>query len=223
MPLEKQGQTEPQGNTEPASLVLPRGATDLDLGVGSQAGRLLTSQFSGPQPRVTVAAGMVIVRYPRSFRRTTGRITLDPAAEWTIASRGPALRWRADLSGVGLASIHIDGGAKQTHIVLPETGKRVLLEISGGADRMTIVRPPAVAADLTIDGGASGLVFDDQQLGGIGGTVRLQSNPGETLAGSYDIRIGSGASRLNVTTTELPDPHPPGTNRRNDNPKGTTT
>jgi hypothetical protein len=218
----KVGQTEPQGNTEPASLVLPRGATDLDLGVGSQEGRLLTSQFSGPQPKVTQAPGVVIVRYPRSFRRTTGRITLDPAAEWTIAARGPALRWRADLSGVGLASIHIDGGAKQTHIVLPETGKRVLLEISGGADRVTIVRPPTVAADLTIDGGASGLVFDQQQLGGIGGTVRLQSNPGETLGGSYDIRIGSGASRLNVTITDLPDTHPPGTNRRNDDPKGTT-
>jgi len=219
----KQGQTEPQGNTEAASLVLPRGAADLELGVGSQGGRLHTSQFSGPQPRVTEAAGMVIVRYPRSFRRTTGRVTLDPAVEWTIAARGPALRWKADLSGAALASIHIDGGAKRTHIVLPEPGKRVLLEISGGADRVTIVRPPTVAASLTIDGGASGLVFDHQQLGGIGGTVRLQSNPDETLAGSYDIRIGSGASRLKVTTTDLPETHPPGTNRRDDNPKGTTT
>lgn len=218
----KQGQPRPQGNLEAASLVLPRGAADLDLGVGPQAGRLLTSQFSGPQPSVTQTAGMVIVRYPLSFRRTTGRITLDPAVEWTIAARGPALRWRADLSGVELASIHIDGGAKQTHIVLPEPGKRVLLEISGGADRVTIVRPPTVVADLTIDGGASGLVFDHEQFGGIGGTVRLHSQPRETVAGSYDIRIGSGASRLNVSTTDLPDTHPPGTNRRNDNPKGTS-
>jgi hypothetical protein len=219
----KQGQTEPQPNTQAASLVLPRGATDLDLGVGAQEGRLLTSQFSGPQPKVTQAAGVVIVRYPRSFRRTTGRITLDPATEWTIAARGPALRWKADLTGLELASIHIDGGAKQTHIVLPETDKRVLLEISGGADRVTIFRPPTVAADLSIDGGASRLVFDHQQLGGIGGTIRLHSPLGQPHAGSYDIRIGSGASRLNVTTTDLPDTHPHGTNRNNDHPKGTTT
>ena len=218
----KQGQTEPQPNTQAASLVLPRGATDLDLGVGAQEGRLLTSQFSGPQPKVTQAAGVVIVRYPRSFRRTTGRITFDPATEWTIAARGPALRWKADLTGLELASIHIDGGAKQTHIVLPEPSKRVLLEISGGADRVTIVRPPTVVADLTIDGGASHLVFDREQIGGIGGTVRLHSHHGETLAGSYDIRIGSGATHLNVTTTDLADPHPPGTDRRNDNTKGTS-
>jgi len=198
----KQGVTEPQGNAAAASLLLPRGATDLDLRAGPHDGRLIISQFSGPQPRVTEAAGMVIVRYPRRFRRTTGRITIDPAVEWTIAARGPALRWKADLSRVGLAAIHLDGGAKQTHILLPETGKRVVIEISGGADRVTIVRPPKVAADLTIDGGANGLIFDDQQLDGIEGAVRLQSNPGEPLANSYDIRIGSGATRLNVTTAD---------------------
>jgi hypothetical protein len=145
----------------------------------------------------------VVVRYPRSFRRTTGRITLDPGLEWTIAVRGPALRWEADLTGVALASIHIDGGAKQTHILLPEPGKRVPIEIGGGADRVTIVRPPTVAVYLSIDGGASRLVFDHQQLGGIVGTVRLQSNPGDPLAGSYHIQIGSGASRLEVATTDL--------------------
>ena len=193
----------PHGNIEAASLVLPRGATDLDLRVESQDGRLLASQFSGPQPRVTNAAGTVVVRYPRSFRRTTGRITLDPGFEWTIAVRGPALRWEADLTGVALASIHIDGGAKLTHILLPEPGKRVPIEISGGADRLTIVRPPTVTVYLNIDGGASRLVFDHRQLGGIGGTVRLQSNPGDPLAGSYHIYIGSGASRLEVTTTDV--------------------
>jgi hypothetical protein len=183
--------------------MLPRGATDLDLRVASQHGRLLTSQFSGPQPKVTKAARTVVVRYPRSFKRTTGRITLDPVPEWTIAARGPALRWEADLTGATLASIHIDGGAKQAHILLPEPGKRVPIEISGGADRVTIVRPPTVAVHLTIDGGATHLTFDQQQMGGIAGTVRLQSNPGDRVAGSYHIQIGSGASRLDVTTTDL--------------------
>lgn len=186
----------------PATLALPRGAADLELRAGAPDGRLITKQFSGPQPTVSEAAETVVVSYPRSFRRTTGRIGLHPEFEWTIAVRGPALRWEADLTGVALASVMIDGGAKQSHILLPQPGRRVPISINGGADRLKIVRPPTVAVDLAVDGGANGLIFDEQRLGGLGGSVRLESRPGDPLAGSYEIHIGSGAHQLEVTTTD---------------------
>lgn len=187
----------PQREPGTAKLIFPRGAADLSVSAGN-AGGLATGSFSGPQPEVTSAGNTVFVRYPRGPGRTRGELRLDPAVEWSIESRRGVAEWTADLTGLRLAALRIAGGASRLWLDLPAPAHRVDIEVDEGVDRVTIVRPSEVGVVVQIGRRASNLIFDNQRFKAISGEVRLESENSDPSAGSYQIRIGSGARRLTM-------------------------
>ena len=74
------------------------------------------------------------------------------------------------------------------------------VRISGGASKVTLLRPRGSEARAEVSGGASQLVFDDQRLGAVGGRTVLASGGFADAADRYEIRFTGGASQVTVTT-----------------------
>jgi hypothetical protein len=81
-------------------------------------------------------------------------------------------------------------------IVLPAPAGTVPVRVSGGASKVTMRRPAGTAAQASISGGASQLVFDGQRLGAVGGKTRLESGGYDAAVDRYDLRFSGGASKL---------------------------
>ena len=54
-------------------------------------------------------------------------------------------------------------------------------------------RPEGVAVQLRVDGGAGGIAFDRQRLGGVGGGTVLESTGADRAADRYVIELNGGA------------------------------
>jgi hypothetical protein len=181
------------------TLAFTRGAREIDIFAGRVSDLLFTARFQGRQPRVSVnEKSTVRVHYRFGPQRTLGLIRLNPAVKWSIQIWGGATHFHADLTGLVLASISIDGGASHVTLRLPEPSARVPVHIRRGASQVTILRPPGVPAGLDVRKGASQLVFDEQRFGALGGDIQLRSPTGNGSSGRYDIDVGGGASRLSV-------------------------
>jgi len=181
------------------TLAFTRGARDVDIYAGQTSDRLFTARFQGRQPKVSVnRKSTVEVHYRFGRPRIQGLIELNPAVKWAIQIWGGADHLKADLTGLALASISMDGGASNVTLRLPKPSARVPVHIRRGASQVTILRPPGVPARLDVRKGASQLVFDEQRFGALGGDIRLRSPTGNRSSGRYDIDVGGGANRLSV-------------------------
>jgi hypothetical protein len=191
--------TAPRRGIAAGTLAFTRGARDVDIYAEQTSDRLFTARFQGRQPKVSVnGKSTVEVHYRFGRPRTQGLIQLNPAVKWAIQIWGGAGHLNADLTGLVLASISIDGGASHVTLRLPEPSARVPVHIRRGASQVTILRPPGVPAGLDVTKGASQLVFDEQRFGALGGDIQLRSPTGNGSSGRYDIDVGGGASRLSV-------------------------
>lgn len=191
----------PKGEGRSATLILPRGAANLHVRAGGGED-LATGSFSGHQPEITSSGSTVFVRYPRGAGRTRGELRLNRGMEWAIESGRGIAAWTADLTGLELATLRIAGGASRVWLNLPRPEHRVHIEVDKGVDRVSIVRPAEIGAVLQLEDGASNLVFDNQRIKAISGELRLESDLGDPTAGTYQITIKSGASRLSVGTSQ---------------------
>jgi hypothetical protein len=191
--------TAPRRGVAAGTLAFTRGVRDVDIYAGQTSDRLFTARFRGRRPKVSVnGKSAVEVHYRFGRPRTQGLIQLNPAVTWAIQIWGGAGHLNAELTGLALASISIDGGASDITLRLPEPGARVPVRIGRGASRVTILRPPGVPAGLDIRKGASRLVFDEERFGALGGDIRLKSPTGNRSSGRYEIDVGGGASHMSV-------------------------
>ena len=61
-----------------------------------------------------------------------------------------------------------------------------------------IRRPSGTAAQISVRGGASNLVFDAQRLGAVGGSTRLSTPGWDAAPDRWSIELTGGASDLSV-------------------------
>jgi hypothetical protein len=193
----------PLGSASSGRLMFARGAANVTLSVDPLMEELFRARFDGPLPEVHAQDGDVTIRYPRTFhpfewRKRAAEVTLNGSIPWGIEFRGGLSGLDADLSGLGLGSFEVIGGASKVAVTLPRPSDTVTLRVSGGASNVTINRPAGVAVRVRVSGGATGLALDDQRFGTIGGETRLQTPDYEGAADRYDVEVSGGASGLTV-------------------------
>jgi DNA-binding MarR family transcriptional regulator len=200
--------TAPVESATKGRLVFERGASDIYVAVDPAMGDLLRARLEGSTSQVRAQNGTVTVRQRRRRLPSVGRdehaneIQLNGSIPWEVEVRGGASNLAADLGELKLGSLEIKGGASQVELTLPPPSGTIPLRVLGGAEGLTVRRPKGVAARVYVSRGASGLVFDEQRHGAVGGETSLQSPDYEHAAHRYDIEVSGGVSDL---TIEPPD------------------
>jgi len=97
-----------------------------------------------------------------------------------------------------ISSIEITGGTSESELALPRPRGTSTLRLSGGASRLVIRRPGGTAAQISVRGGASNLVFDAQRLGAVGGPTRLSTPGWDAAPDRWSIDVTGGASDLSL-------------------------
>ena len=186
-------------------LVVASGATRLALRADAGMAELYRASFEGAVPDVTAESGTVVIRYPRrlrlfKLRQQAAEVALNATIPWRIVIRGGAAEVTANLVGLDLAGLEIEGGASMVRLNLPEPSGTVRVRITAGASQVTVQRPPGVAARVRVTGWASALIFDEQAVGDTATDVRLQTPGYEDAPRRYDIVVSGSASQFTVIT-----------------------
>jgi hypothetical protein len=167
-------------------------------GCGLEAPYLVHGLFDGTLPRVRVEGGSVELGYSRwagFLCAQGGRLDLHPGLPWRIEIHGGSSGLHARLGDLSLSALSIYGGVSDVLIELPWPEGRVTIDVHGGAERLTLVRPHGAALCVQAQGGAANVLLDDTYLGSVGGGLRWCTEGGGQ-DGYYDVRIHGGASRL---------------------------
>jgi DNA-binding MarR family transcriptional regulator len=192
----------PIGGIEHGRLRFAAGAARLELR-GARIKDLYRARFDGKRPQVTVStSGEVDIQYKGvswfGVRDVAAQLTLTSTLPWSIEIRRGVSQLAADLRELHIQSIAITGGASESELSLPRPRGTSTLRLTGGASRLIVRRPRGAAAQISIRGGASNLVFDAQQLGSVGGAARLSTPGWDSASDRWSIELTGGASDLKV-------------------------
>lgn len=195
----------PLGELGSGRLVCFSGGSQLTLRAGTAAGELYRASFEGTVPDVKAEGGTVTIRYPRRLRifnrqLHAANVALSTAIPWQIVVKGGAAEVMADLVGLDLAALEVEGGASHVRLRLPEPSGTVRVKITAGASDITIRRPQGVAARVRVKGWASALTFDEQMIGDMVTDMRLQSPGYEDAPRCYDIVVSGSGSQFTLGT-----------------------
>jgi hypothetical protein len=157
-------------------------------------------------PAVAVRAGVVAIRSPQLPSRDwlddgpvpLAEVGLNARVPWEVEVRGGASRLLADLRGLRLGSLSVDGGASRLEVVLPAPSGAVAVVIRGGASNVAIHRPAGAAVRLRLDGGATNLDFDERHIGAAGGELDLRSGDYDGATDCYGITVTGGANNFSI-------------------------
>jgi len=194
------------GASRSGRLRFTNGTHRVVIRAGSHLRGLYRASFGERMPIVVVRGGIVSIRYSRvascdwtGYRpERPAEVALNAGIPWDVEVRGGASRLLADLRGLRLGSLKVDGGASRLEVVLPAPSGVVTMVILGGASNTIIRRPQRVAARLRVDGGATNLTFDDRHIGAAGGELDLQSRDYNATTDRYDITVTGGANNLSI-------------------------
>jgi DNA-binding MarR family transcriptional regulator len=186
-----------------ARLEFNRGAAKVTLRADSTLTDLYRARFEGPAPEVTVRGNAVTIQHSRRFRPFDWRaqssdVSLNTGVPWAISIRGGMFKLHADLRGLRVESLQVDGGASEVEVWLPPATGMVPVRLSGGASRVTVHRPLGTAARAYISGGASQLIFDDQRLNAVGSKAHFETPGFAEAADRYEVAFAGGASQIVV-------------------------
>jgi len=195
----------PLGDVGSGRLVVSSGGTLLTLRADPGMTELYRASFAGTVPEVKAEGGTVTIRYPQRLRlfnrhQQAAEVALSAAIPWQIAIKGGASAVIAELGGLDLAGLEVEGGASEIRLDLPDPSGTVRVRIAAGASDVSVRRPPGVAARVRVKGWASALTFDDQIFGDMVTDVRLQSPGYEDAPRRYDIVVSGSGSQFTLTT-----------------------
>src|SRR5919112_6577082 len=194
------------GASRSGRLRFTNGAHRVVIRAGLHPRGLYRARFGERMPVVEVRGGVVSIRYTwvascdwtGNHPERPAEIALNAGIPWDVDVRGGASRLLADLSGLRLGSLKVDGGASRLEVVLPAPSGAVAMVILGGASNVAIGRPEGVAVRLRVDGGATNLTFDDRHIGAAGGELDLQSGDYDGAVDRYALAVTGGANNLSI-------------------------
>ena len=198
--------TAPLGSSRSGHLRFTRGAHRIVIRADLHMRALYRARFGDRMPTIWVQRGMVTIRYPRVPSRgwtsyqpeRPAEVALNASIPWDIEIRGASSRLVADLRGLRLGSLSMDGGASSIEVLLPALTGTVAMVILGGASNVAICRPEGVAARLRVEGGVTNLRFDDRCIGAAGSEMDLGSRDYDLAADRYDVTVTGGANNLSL-------------------------
>jgi hypothetical protein len=187
----------PLADVSVGHLRIKRGLHRARITTDAKLGDLLHGSWRW-KPKVVADSGVVTLTYPRfrAARWGTDEIVLNPTVPWDISIQGGVHRVGADLRGILLRSVSIEGSASRLALVLGKPDRDVQVDLKS-ADRVTIRRPQETQVRVRVAKGAAEVVVDDQTYGAIGGETILTTGP--VLRNAYHLNV-TGARRLRVTT-----------------------
>ena len=183
-------------------LVIVKGAARVDIRVDGSLTDLYHAHFDAP-PQIAVEGGTVTIGQKRRFLPFDWRVartdlSLNPAVPWEIAMKGGMWKLTADLRGLELRSLDVDGGASDVEMWLPTPAGLVPVRISGGASHVSLHRPMGCAVRADVSGGASQIELDDRTQHAIGGRGRIETPDFAQARDGYELRFTGGASHLEI-------------------------
>lgn len=198
------------GATE-VKLVIHGGAVQLNVHGGADIGgdlyrAHLVTPGSGSDPTVTLNGSTLDVQMPDSsgfwfFGNIGAReadITLNENVKWSVDIEGGAQSGTMDFSNVQLTGIAVNGGASNLTATLGLPGRDVPISIGGGASHLVFHAPQGVAAKVTINGGASSMHFDGENVSAFTGGATRQTSTYDTSTSRYTITVDGGASDVTL-------------------------
>jgi hypothetical protein len=196
----------PLGLSRSGHLRFTNGGHRIIIQADSRLRGLYRARFGDRMPKVEARRGIVTIQYPRfpggdwlnDRSERPAEVELNASIPWDVEVSGGASRLLADLRGLRLGSLKVDGGASRLEVVLPAPSGIVNVVILGGASNIAIRRPEGAAAQLRVDGGATNLTFDARHIGVAGGELNLQSRDYGGTADRYAIAVTGGANNVNV-------------------------
>jgi len=198
----------PVSENKPGVLYINRGAVDLTIREEDLGDILFRARFHHSEPVIHCNGNTISMHYTFADRffnisGNPGEIVLNKAIPWDISIN----RGASDLTIISekMSSLRIDGGVENCRLFLSETTELVPIRFTGGVDSLLLERPSFVPVSVQISKGVSGLVFDDQRYGDIGGEIVLKS-PSFDIAGScFQLDIDVGADNVKIKAIESED------------------
>jgi DNA-binding MarR family transcriptional regulator len=195
----------PLGGVDHATFEVKGGASYVTFVAGTGP-FLYRARVTGPAPRITTQGGRVTMEYPRSaFRLFQPRthaveVTLNSDIPWALRIQGGMHRQTAELSGLRLTAVEVQGGANEVSLVLGAPEGSAPVRISGGANNVRVLRPQGVPVRFFVGSGAHKLVLDTLQLGAVAGETRWETPDFSTARDRYDMEVLGGANVLTLST-----------------------
>jgi hypothetical protein len=197
--------TTPLGSAGHARLEFAHGGSRVTIHAENEISDLFRARFQGPTPMILADDGRVTIEYPRISPsewlrpdRRAAEVLLNGSIPWEIVFSGGVSRLRADLSLLQLRSLEIGHGMSDAELVLPRPDGVVRVQVRGGVSKVAVHRPAGVGVRLSVAGGATKLMLDDEHFAAIGGAARIASRGSEDGGNRYEIEITGGASELSV-------------------------
>lgn len=189
------------GSATLGTLIISGGASNLAIRGADLAGRLHHARFRGLVPAVDTDNGTVSIRYrrrlhPFTIDRGEGDVELSAHVPWHVQVRDGAALIAANLTGLDLLSLSFDGSVADITLDLPRPTGCVAIRIDGASRNMHVARPADVPMGVRIDGGATRLHIDGEDLSAVGRGYRT-ADP--TQADHYVLSFAGGVDGLTVT------------------------
>ena len=180
-------------------LRFPRGATWVTVKAGAAMPELFLASFTGPKPNVRVVGNNVDIESrgfgPATWRLRSAHIALNPSIAWQFEVHGGTLRLKADLRGLQLTMVTLEGGAVKVDLALPRPSGTVPIRIRGGASEVSVRRPGGVAVRVIAHGGLRKAQVDGKSIEATD-EKRIQSPDYDGAVDRYDLELVDGADRF---------------------------
>jgi len=196
----------PLGSSRSGRLRFTNSAHQVTIRADSYMRSLYRAHFMDRMPMVGVQGGVVTIRFPRvpacdwlgHRSERPAEVALNARIPWDVDVRGGASRFTADLCGLRLGSLRVDGGASHFEVTLPAPSGTVPVFILGGASNGAIRRLNGVAARLRVGGGATQLKFDGRRIVATGGELDLRDHDYDGAVDRYDLVVTGGANNVSI-------------------------
>lgn len=192
----------PIGGLSRARLLFRSGANELLIRGSADFDDLYRARFDGPVPQVRLRDGVVSIQYKGrlnwDWRERRADISLTTAIPWDIEVIGGSGKLQGKLAWLDLRSFALTGGVDQVRLTLGRPAGVVPIRVTGGGNHLRFERPTGVHVQLTVSGGAAGVEFDRQKLGGTGGQSLLETTGAADASDRFVIEVSGGANRIAV-------------------------
>ena len=180
-----------------------RTAARVTLHADSNMVELFRARFVGPEPRVTVADNAIDIEYrsvrPLAWRQQSADVALNTLIPWRLDADAGLANLTADLRGLRVTAVSVNGGASHLDLRLPHPSGAVPIRFHGGAASVSIRRPDGVAVRAAVPDGAADIQFDERRIGLIGSQGELQSPDYDGAPDRYDVELHGGVAKLTIT------------------------
>lgn len=192
----------PVSGTGDGRLRFGRTVAHVTIGADSEMPELFRARFAGPEPAVTVAGNAIHIEYrrvsPWAWRHQTANVALNHRIPWRVELLSGAATLNADLSGLQVREVTVEGGTSRIELGLPRPSSTVPIRIRGDVDTIVVRHPHGVPISAEVRGGVAKVRFDGQTIETPEIETRVQSPDYATATDRYDLEIAGAAGTLDV-------------------------